>query len=96
MTNPAAATATREPEPVEREASSLPGFWMALLGSVLAVLAPLAGFLGGSVTGAATAERSATLGVWLTVGLVVGGLGVLIAFFLGRIRIGRLCLDEKL
>lgn len=80
MTNPAVETAGRRPEPVEREASSLPGFWMAVLGSVLAVLAPLAGFLGGSTTGAATAERSATLGVWLSVGLIVGGLGVLIAF----------------
>lgn len=83
MTNPAAQTATRES--MERDASSLPGFWMTVLGSVLAVLAPLAGFLGGSMTGAATAERSATLGVWLTVGLVVGGLGVLMAF-LGGMR----------
>lgn len=79
MTN-AAGDYAPESDSTERPASSLPGFWMTVLGSILAVLAPLAGFLGGSTTGAATAERSATLGVWLSVGLIVGGLGVLIAF----------------
>jgi hypothetical protein len=62
------------------EASSLPGFWMMVLGSVLAVLAPLAGFLGGSVTGVGAVDRTSTLGLWLTIGLIVGGLGVLVAF----------------
>lgn len=80
MSNPAVEDVRREPGTTDREASSLPGFWMAVLGSVVAVLAPLAGFLGGSTIGAATAERSATLGVWLSVGLIVGGLGVLLAF----------------
>jgi hypothetical protein len=80
MSDPAVETARRETRTTERDASSLPGFWMTVLGGILAVLAPLAGFLGGSTTGAATAERSATLGVWLSVGLVVGGLGVLVAF----------------
>lgn len=80
MSNPAVEEVRPEPGTMEREASSLPGFWMMVLGSVVAVLAPLAGFLGGSTTGAATAERSATLGLWLAVGLIVGGLGVLLAF----------------
>ena len=80
MSNPAVEDVRREPGTMEREASSLPGFWMMVLGSVVAVLAPLAGFLGGSTTGAETAERSATLGIWLSVGLIVGGLGVLLAF----------------
>lgn len=67
-------------EPVEREASSFPGFWMTVLGAIVGVLAPLGGFLGGSTTGAATAERSSQLAIWLAVGLIVGGLGILAAF----------------
>jgi hypothetical protein len=55
-----------------------PGFWMTILGVVLAVLAPLAGFLGGSSTGAVTRENA--LGIWLIIGLVAGGIGVLLAF----------------
>lgn len=55
-----------------------PGFWMTILGVVLAVLAPLAGFLGGSSSGAVTKENA--LGLWLISGLVIGGLGVLLAF----------------
>lgn len=80
MTNPAVEDVRDPWDTAGPEASSLPGFWMTVLGAVLAVLAPLAGFLGGSTTGAATAERSTTLGIWLAVGLVVGGLGVLMAF----------------
>ena len=68
-----------EPE-IEREASSFPGFWMTVLGAIVGILAPLAGFLGGSTTGAATAERSSQLAIWLAVGLIVGGLGILAAF----------------
>ncbi|GAA6525989.1 hypothetical protein [Intrasporangium sp. DVR] len=55
-----------------------PGFWMTILGAILAVIAPLAGFLGGSSTGAVARENA--LGLWLLVGLVIGGLGVLVAF----------------
>ncbi|MDV3221013.1 hypothetical protein [Intrasporangium sp.] len=64
------------PEPVA------PGFWMTVVGSIVAVLAPLAGFLGGSSTGAFSRENA--LGVWLIVGLVIGGLGVLLAFVGGQ------------
>ena len=59
-----------------------PGQWMTILGLVVAVLAPLAGFLGGSSTGAVARENA--LGVWLITGLVIGGLGVLLAFVGGQ------------
>ena len=59
-----------------------PGQWMTILGLVIAVLAPLAGFLGGSSTGAVARENA--LGVWLITGLVIGGLGVLVAFVGGQ------------
>ena len=59
-----------------------PGQWMTILGLVIAVLAPLAGFLGGSSTGAVARENA--LGVWLITGLVIGGLGVLVAFIGGQ------------
>lgn len=59
------------------------GFWMTLLGATLAVLAPLAGFLAGSATGAVT--RPGAQGGWLVAGLVLGGLGVLCAF-VGALR----------
>jgi len=59
-----------------------PGQWMTTLGLIVAVLAPLAGFLGGSSTGAVA--RANALGVWLITGLVIGGLGVLLAFVGGQ------------
>ncbi|WP_353510770.1 hypothetical protein [Intrasporangium sp.] len=59
-----------------------PGQWMTILGLIMAVLAPLAGFLGGSSTGAVARENA--LGVWLITGLVIGGLGVLVAFIGGQ------------
>jgi len=55
---------------------------MTILGLIVAVLAPLAGFLGGSSTGAVARENA--LGVWLITGLVIGGLGVLLAFVGGQ------------
>ena len=59
-----------------------PGQWMTILGLIVAVLAPLVGFLGGSSTGAVARENA--LGVWLIVGLVIGGLSVLLAFVGGQ------------
>jgi len=59
-----------------------PGQWMTILGLIVAVLAPLAGFLGGSSTGAVARQNA--LGVWLITGLVIGGLGVLLAFVGGQ------------
>ena len=64
------------PEPVP------PGFWMTILGVFVAVIAPLAGFLGGSTSGAA--RDTDVMGLWLMIGLVIGGLGVLAAFVGGQ------------
>lgn len=58
------------------------GFWMTILGGIVAVLAPLGGLLGGSMSGGSI-ENASRLAVWLMVGLVIGGLGVLCAFIGG-------------
>ena len=51
-----------------------------ILGSLLAVLAPLFGFLGGSMAGTAgSLDKLDPLVVWLVVGIAVGGIGVVIA-----------------
>ncbi|MGB3829717.1 MAG: hypothetical protein WA962_13165 [Ornithinimicrobium sp.] len=58
-----------------------PGFWLVVLGCGLAFLAPLAGFLGGTIWGArVTGQDVGTLSFWLLGGLGIGGIGVLIAF----------------
>jgi len=62
------------------------GIWQVALGVVLAVLAPLAGFLGGTMAGPSdTVVDVDPLLAWLIGGLCVGGIGVLIAF-LGGLR----------
>jgi hypothetical protein len=60
------------------------GLWLVGLGAVLAVLAPLAGFLGGTIAGpgAEVFDVDALL-AWLIGGLLVGGVGVLVALFGG-------------
>lgn len=56
------------------------GFWLVVLGCGLAFLAPLAGFLGGTIYGAdATGQDMGTLSFWLLGGLGLGGVGVLVA-----------------
>lgn len=65
------------PEPIQ------PGFWMTILGSFFAVLAPLIGFLGGSISGGGSDPTGRRLALWLTIGLIVGGLAVLTAFIGG-------------
>ena len=51
-----------------------------ILGSLLAVLAPLGGFLGGSMAGTSgPLDDVDPLVLWLVVGMVVGGVGVAIA-----------------
>jgi hypothetical protein len=62
------------------------GLWLVALGGALAVLAPLAGFLGGTIAGpgAEVFDVEALL-AWLIVGLLVGGAGVAVAF-LGGMR----------
>jgi len=62
------------------------GLWQVALGSALAVLAPLAGFLGGTVQGPPEAGADIDpLLAWLIAGLALGGAGVVIAL-LGGLR----------
>jgi hypothetical protein len=85
MTETSGRTATLEgPGPQEVEGVQ-PGFWMAVLGGVLALLGPLAGFLGGSVTSATGQDLTSKLALWLASGLGVGALGVLLVA-LGGLR----------
>lgn len=51
-----------------------------ILGAVVAVLGPLAGFLGGSMNGSSLTDQPDPLFVWLFSGLVVGGIGAVVAF----------------
>lgn len=56
------------------------GVRSVILGSLLAVLAPLFGFLGGSMAGTARSlDELDLLVVWLVVGLAIGAIGVAIA-----------------
>ena len=57
-----------------------PGMWRALLGTAVAVLAPLLGFLVGGAFGAGTIGDSVDpMFLSLFVGIVIGGVGVLVA-----------------
>lgn len=57
-----------------------PGFWMALLGGGLAALAPLFGFLAGSMAGAPEGDVMLSPLYWgLFGGVLLGGVGVLMA-----------------
>ncbi|WP_460359442.1 hypothetical protein [Mycobacterium sp. ZZG] len=57
-----------------------PGMWRVLLGGAVAVLAPLLGFLVGSIFGAGTIGDSIDpMFVSLFVGIVIGGFGILVA-----------------
>ncbi|BBX18655.1 hypothetical protein [Mycolicibacterium duvalii] len=65
--------------PVVLEATP-PGLWRALLGGAVAVLAPLFGFLVGGMLGAGTTGDSMDpMFLALFTGIVIGGLGVLVA-----------------
>ena len=75
-TTPAGRDLSDEPEPLA------PGSWMTILGLVVAILGPLFGFLGGSVSGGVV-DATSRLALWLMAGLVIGGLGVLCAFIGG-------------
>ena len=62
------------------------GMWQVALGAALAVLAPLAGFLGGTMAGPSdTVVDVDPLLAWLIGGLAVGGVGVFVAI-LGGLR----------
>lgn len=69
-----------------------PGFWRLLLGVCVATLAPLFGFLGGSMIG--SSDPAVLLGpmYWgLFAGFVVSGAGVAVAILGGR----RLWVDHR-
>ena len=60
-----------------------PGLWGVVLGVGLAMLAPLAGFLIGSILGVGDGTGLSPLVVWLTVGIAIGGVGLVAACFAG-------------
>ncbi len=59
------------------------GLRLFIMGAIVAVLAPLAGFLGGSVVGRSEAARFDPMFVWLFAGLAVGAAGAFLAFIGG-------------
>ena len=62
-----------------------PGFWMTLLGAGTAAMAPLFGFLIGSVMGRPAGEALLSPMYWgLFIGVVIGAFGVLVAVLGGR------------
>jgi hypothetical protein len=65
------------------------GIQMMILGAVVAVLAPLGGFLGGSIVGPAREMGDFdAMFVWMFVGLLVGGIGAVLVL-LGLLRWSR-------
>ncbi len=51
------------------------GLWAMIFGGIVALLAPLAGFLGGSVVGSSAGESLDSMALWLVGGLAVGAVG---------------------
>lgn len=81
-------TVTTTGRPVDLEPTA-PGFWAAVAGSVVAVLAPLFGFLiGSSMDSGDTSEAASPLYLGLFIGVVIGGCGVAVAVF-GALRLYR-------
>lgn len=72
------------------DAPAKPGTWTAILGALLAVLAPLVGFLTGTIFGVQSEGPFGLpwLWIWMFVGLVVGGIGG-IAAIIGIVRLTR-------
>ncbi|HEU4515586.1 MAG TPA: hypothetical protein VFR87_20935 [Nocardioidaceae bacterium] len=65
------------------------GIQMMILGAVVAVLAPLGGFLGGSMVGPAREMGDFdAMFVWMFAGLLVGGIGAVLVL-LGLLRWSR-------
>ena len=70
------------PEPGRRVVleSTPPGLWRVLLGVALAALAPLLGFLVGGIRGAGkVGDKVDPMFISLFLGIVIGGVGLLIA-----------------
>jgi hypothetical protein len=77
-------TPTREHSGPPREQHASRGIRPVILGSVLAALAPLAGFLGGSIVGDSGADGGLSpLFLWLFGGLLVGAVGAVVAIMGG-------------
>lgn len=77
MTSPEPAPEDGRPVVLE---PTPPGLWRALLGLAVAVLAPLFGFLAGGMFGAGTVGESVDpMFLSLFAGIVIGGIGVLVA-----------------
>lgn len=66
-----------------------PGTAAIIFGGALAIFAPLTGFLGGTIVGSSGAVGELDpLFLWLFVGMIVGGIGGVIAI-LGALRWNR-------
>lgn len=66
-----------------------PGLWSILLGTSLAALGPLFGFLIGSAIGRAEEDAAfSPIALWLFIGIVVGAAGVVLAGW-GGVRLWR-------
>lgn len=86
---PAATTRDTPPERDVLMAPMPPGSWQLLLGLIIAALAPLGGFLAGSMAGpGAPTDRFSPLFLYLFGGIVLGGVGIVIAG-LGGLRFYR-------
>lgn len=71
------------------------GLWRVLLGVGVAALAPLFGFLIGGAMGSARPGANDPMVVALFLGIVVGGIGVLVALN-GGMRLWRTSRDKRL
>ena len=60
-----------------------PGWWMVIGGTVLAALAPLFGFLVGSMIGEGDGDGMDPIQLWLLLGFLVGAAGVALALMGG-------------
>lgn len=82
---PTAGPAERTSSPPDR----VRGVQMMVLGTVIAVLAPLGGFLGGSMVGPARQVGDLdAMFVWMFVGLLIGSVGAVLVL-LGLVRWNR-------
>ena len=73
--------------PVQRDRAR--GVRSIVIGAIVALLAPLAGFLGGTMVGSSgTVGDLDPLFLWLFVGMVVGGIGGVVAI-MGALRWNR-------
>lgn len=61
-----------------------PGLWLVVFGCLMAFLAPLGGFLGGTMRGSTGGGQDINaMTMWLVAGLGVGGIGVFVTLIGG-------------